>query len=228
MTDASRPANRSADLNRVKAYISAGGFAPGDRLPAERVLIDELGLTRSRLRHALDRLEQDGRIWRHVGKGTFLSDERRAPVTALTDGLARRLTPVRMMRARLAIEPAIAREAAVNASEEAVQHIRAARKAAEEALDWAGYEAGDDAFHRAIAEAADNLLLAALHEQMIEVRRAVAWSNVVRQTDRPPAAHPGFAEHGRIARAIEAHDPAAAQDAMRDHLVSVSARLFLE
>ena len=51
---------------------------------------------------------------------------------------------------------------------------------------------------------------------------------MVRKLPRPPVDHTSFAEHDRIVAAIEARDPAAAFAQMRDHLGSVSARLFGE
>ena len=133
-----------------------------------------------------------------------------------------------MMRARLSLEPAIAREAAINASEAAVKRILAARDRAREALEWDTYEAEDDMFHRVIAEATGNVLLLELFDQLNQVRRAIAWGNVIRDTDRPPEDHSSFAEHEKIADAIETRDPSAAHEAMRRHIGSVSARLFGE
>ena len=133
-----------------------------------------------------------------------------------------------MMRARLCIEPAIAREAAINASGDAITRIKLARDRAQTAASWPEYEACDDLFHKAVAEASDNALLVSLFDHLNAVRRAVAWASVVRQTERPSKAHSSFAEHHRIAAAIEARDPAAAHDAMRKHIGSVSARLFGE
>jgi DNA-binding FadR family transcriptional regulator len=138
------------------------------------------------------------------------------------------LTPVRMMRARLCIEPAIAREAAINASAEALARINAAKDRAAAAASWAEYEEQDDRFHRAVAEASDNIMLVALFDQLNNVRRTVAWGNVVRESTRPPSGHSSFGEHDRIAAAIAAHDPQTAQEAMRRHIGSVSARLFGE
>ena len=138
------------------------------------------------------------------------------------------VTPVQLMRARIALEPAIAREAAINASAEAVRRLASARDLAEAAESWDTYEAQDDLFHRAVAEASDNVLLLSLFDQLNQVRRAVAWNVVVRTSDRPPRDHTSFAEHDDILFAIEARDPSAAQTAMRKHLGSVSARLFEE
>lgn len=212
-----------AALARLRDLIAAGDYAAGDRLPPERRMIEELGIGRSSLRRALDVLEREGSIWRHVGKGTFVAHG--APA-GTADELARRTTPLKMMRARLCLEPAIAREAAMNASAEALQRLRVAMDRARAARTWAEYEAQDDAFHRAIAEASDNLPLVALFDQLNGIRRAIAWGSVKRTTGRPPADHPSFAEHAAIAEVIAARSSEGAFEAMRRHLRSVAARLF--
>lgn len=220
--------SRQGSVDSLKAFISAGNYAPGDRLPAERELIGALGMTRTTLRRALDSLEQEGLIWRHVGKGTFLAEPQEKQVEGCLTHISQQLTPVKMMRARLSIEPAIAREAALHATGEAMARIRQAIEHSEAAESWAEYEACDDAFHHAIAVASDNILLSGLYEQMNKVQRNVAWGKVVRETVRPPRSHSSFAEHRQIAEAIETRQPALAQDAMRRHVGSVSARLFGE
>lgn len=210
----------------LKAFIEAGGFASGDRLPPERELMVELGMTRTALRKALDQLEIEGRIWRHVGKGTFIASDAGSDRPGRLSELSSRVTPYQMMRARLSLEPAIAREAAMNASDAAARKIAAARDRAVDAPTWDIYEAEDDALHRRIAEATGNVLLLDLFDQLNNVRRAVAWNSVVRQSDRPPRDHSSFAEHDRIVDAILTRNPNEAHAAMRDHLNSVSARLF--
>jgi DNA-binding FadR family transcriptional regulator len=211
-------------IDRLRALVAAGG--QGGRLPPERRLMADIGVSRTILRKALDALEREGAIWRHVGKGTFVAEGGGARDGAAQ--LARQTTPVKMMRARLAIEPAIAREAAVNASAEALTHMRLAMHLAHTAASWRDYEAQDDAFHRSLAEGADNLPLLAIFDHLNAIRRAVAWGSVERSCPRPPADHASFAEHERIAAAIAARNPDAAFAAMRAHLKSVAARLFGE
>jgi len=221
-------ANRERDVAVLRNYIAAGSYGPGDRLPPERELIGQLGMTRTTLRKALDALEREGAIWRHVGKGTFVAGHGDHPAVGSVASLRQQLTPVRMVQARRCIEPAIAREAAINASQEAIIRIKLARDRAEEASSWANYEVQDDLFHRAIAEASDNILLLSLFDQLNKVCRAVAGSNVIRGTSRPPREHTSFVEHARITKAIEAREPAAAQAAMNQHIASVAARLYGE
>lgn len=230
--------DQSAELSdpvaRLRGFIEDGAYADGGKLPPERHLSDQLGISRATLRKALDALERDGLIWRHVGKGTFLAGG--APPKSSESGwmptpaveLGRQLTPFRMMRARLAIEPAIAREAAINASGEALLRMRRAIDRSKEATTWKQYEVQDDLFHRTVAEASDNLLLLTLFDQLNDVRRAVAWGSVTRETARPSPNHSSFVEHDAVCIAIADRDPHAAYEAMRKHLGSVAKRLFGE
>lgn len=219
-------ANHEQAIGQLRDFIADGGFGPGVRLPPERELCETLGMTRNVLRRALDALEREGALWRHVGKGTFVADADPGGRTDPLVELGRQITPYRMMRARAAIEPAIAREAAVNASGKALMAMQLAMERAHSASSWAEYEKQDDLFHRAIAEASDNMLLLALFDQLNTVRRAVAWGTVVRDNQRPPSNHSSFAEHEGIAMEIAARRPEAAYEAMRNHLKSVSERLF--
>ncbi len=213
---------------KLRSYIADGGYKPGDRLESERELIVRLDVTRAKLRKALDTLEHEGAIWRHVGKGTFIASPNVASGPSNLAMLSQQVTPVQLMRARYSLEPAIAREAALHASEDDVRRLKESRDRATEAPTWDEYEAQDDNFHRMLAEATDNVLLLSLFDHLNAVRRAVAWNTVVRSSVRPARTHSSFAEHDIIVAAIEARDPKAAQEAMRTHLGSVSARLFGE
>lgn len=61
-------------LENLLERIEAGEFKPGDKLPSERELSDELGINRMTLRQALGLLEQQGLVERRVGAGTFVSE----------------------------------------------------------------------------------------------------------------------------------------------------------
>lgn len=219
---------RASDIAALRSFIIDGGYAAGDRLPSERDLIVELGMSRNALRKALDALDHDGTIWRHVGKGTFVAAQDGPKSADAIGQLSRQMTPVRMVQARLCIEPALAREAAIHASHGALAQMNQAIVAARAATTWAEYEAQDDLFHRAVANASDNILLLTLFDHLNAVRREVSGGNVVRATQRPTPEHKSFDEHDRIAAAIQARDPHAAHTAMRRHIGSVSDRLFGE
>ena len=213
-------------VEKLKSLIASEDFAPGSRLPSERDLIDRFKITRANLRKAFDILEREGVIWRHVGKGTFIAEPHSEKSILNISELVNELTPVQLLRARLSIEPAIAREAAIHASEADVSRIDAACNAASSATSWSEYERADDLLHHEIAAAAQNPLLMSMFEYLNAVRRAVSWNKVVRSSDRPASDHDSFVEHTRIFAAIEGRNANEAQAAMRTHLISVSKRLF--
>ena len=59
-------------LTQLRAYLAQNDYPADGRLPPERKLCEELGVTRTSLRKALATLELEGQIWRHVGRGTFI------------------------------------------------------------------------------------------------------------------------------------------------------------
>ena len=97
---------------------------------------------------------------------------------------------------------------------QATSSIRLNQHGTEQSMQrWDAYETDDDAFHRFIAQATGNVLLVSLFDHLNQVRRAVAWRQVVRHTDKPICSHESFAEHDQILEAIVQRDPAAAHDA---------------
>ncbi len=218
--------SQSAALAQLRAFVADRGLQPGDRLPPERVLCTELGLRRSELRRALEVLEREDVLWRHVGKGTFLSSGTPPAPQSEVARLSQQVSPADVMRARGALEPALAREAALHASALAISRMRASTERARQAATWREYEALDNDFHRLIAEASGSITLLALFDQLNTLRRMVSWGRVARSGARPPADHSSFAQHERIAAEIAGRDPEAAQAAMRAHLRSVENRLF--
>lgn len=213
----------------LRTLVADRGYGVGDRLPPERELIELLGIGRAALRRGLDQLEREGVIWRHVGKGTFVAkgaDEEGGDALDPLVGIGKQLTPLKLMRARIAIEPALARESALQSSRDAVTQIHLAIKRGRAAASWTEYEKQDDLFHRAIAASSDNELLVALFDGLNRVRREISLGSVMRTSSRPPADHPSFEQHERIAEAIEKREPEEAGQAMRRHLHSVASRLF--
>ncbi len=59
-------------LTQLRAWLAQRDASDSSRLPPERELCELLGVSRGELRKALDVLEREGEVWRHVGKGTFV------------------------------------------------------------------------------------------------------------------------------------------------------------
>ena len=212
-------------LTQLRAYLSQQDLPANSRLPPERELCEVLGVSRGELRKALSILEQDGELWRHVGKGTFLG-ARPAQELSTVAAIAHQTNPREVMQARLLIEPQIAGEAAVNATAEDIAELKQCLKGSEAALSWRQYENWDNRLHRTIAEATHNTVLLALFDTLNAVRRAVVWGRLRREPDRPPADHHSFTEHRAIVAAIVERDIHAAAASMRRHLRAVEAKLL--
>ena len=212
-------------LTQLRAWLVQQSLSAGTRLPPERELSDILGVSRGELRKALAILERRGELWRHVGKGTFIGARPVAETTSVA-AIAQQTNPAEVMRARLAIEPELACEAALHATAEDIEEMTLCAMSARAAETWRQYENFDNRLHRAIAEAAHNALLLAVFDTVNSVRRAVVWGRLRDEGPRPPVDHHSFAEHEAIVAAIADRDLAGAAAGMRLHLETVQ-RLLL-
>src|SRR5476649_306215 len=96
-------------LERLESNADSGA-----QLPTERALAEEFGVTRHAIRKVLNRLERDGRLWRHVGRGTF-AGKRPVPNGSDLVALGRASSPREIIEVRQMIEPQIAAAAALRA-----------------------------------------------------------------------------------------------------------------
>ncbi|QIB36354.1 FadR/GntR family transcriptional regulator [Ancylobacter pratisalsi] len=212
-------------VTQLRAYLAQTDLPEDGRLPPERELSAALGVSRTELRKALDVLESEGQLWRHVGKGTFVGSR---PLDTFADiaALARRSNPAEVMRARLVIEPEIARAAAFTATPASISEMRLCLSRSRQAETWRQYEGWDTRLHRTIAEATQNSLLVGLFDTLNAVRRAVTWGRLRTAPVRPLPSHHSFVEHETLVDAIEHRDMAGAAIAMRAHLHSVERKLL--
>ncbi|MBN8940145.1 MAG: FadR family transcriptional regulator [Rhizobiales bacterium] len=211
-------------LTQLRAYLAQTEMGPQGRLPPERDLAAVLDVSRAELRKALAALEAEGQLWRHVGKGTFLGERPRSAMDHVA-ALARITNPVEVMRARLAVEPELARLAALHASAAEIDELRGFVAAGRAAQSWRQYELADARFHRQIAEAAGNAVLLAVYDLISDIRRAVTWTRLRPRVEGPAPDHHSFAEHDALLSAIETRQPHDAARAMQAHLASVERQL---
>ncbi|AXY43779.1 MULTISPECIES: FadR/GntR family transcriptional regulator [Halomonas] len=212
-------------LIQLRAYLSQGDKRPNDRLPPERELAQLIGVTRGDLRKALAILEQEGLVWRHVGKGTFVGD--RSPLKAFEPAsLLQQCSPSDVMRARMTLEPALAAQAALQATPRNIDDMFDVAKRSREAATWREYEACDNQFHKLIADSTQNLIMSSMFDMLSAVRRAMVWGRRRSSSPHPPANHHSFDEHERIIQAIADRDPGAASAMMLEHLLSVERKLL--
>lgn len=210
--------NSAAALRRMRSLIERGRFQ--GRLPPERDLAVELQVGRSTLRKALEVLEAEGEIWRHVGQGTFVG---RRPSPGASEPLMTlgKISPKELLDARLTLEPAIAACAAATARAADIERMKLCALKRENTKDPQAYNLWDHQFHLAIAGATQNPIMFALLEQLNELRRAPTWSAYKKDRMKDPYYTMSKREHRAIIAAIEAHDTNAAFRAMRAHLMGV-------
>jgi GntR family transcriptional regulator, transcriptional repressor for pyruvate dehydrogenase complex len=201
-------------LERLGTAIKLGLLQPGDRLPAERELCRQLGISRSTLRQALTALVQSGHLHAARGRsgGTFVA-ESPPPVPAPSREL---LIDWRdACDERLAVELAVAVLAAERADEAALAPLGECVTAMDETLeDFAGFRQADVRWHVGLAEAAGSpRLVAAMTEaqgQMSDLiayiphpPELLAWSN---------------RQHARMLTAVRKGDGDRAMRIMAEHL----------
>ena len=204
-------------VEHVRGLIASGQLHPGDRLPPERELARELGISRSSLRAGIGFLSAMGVLKSRHGAGTFVSSGPAALDSSSLNilGTLHGFQPAQMFEARLVLEANVAALAAERATEENLTEL--AEEVAEmyAALDDPQeYLVHDVRFHRTIAKAAQNAILAALMEtitaNMYDSRQLTAThsSNLKESSD----------QHREIFRAIRAHNAGQARTAMEMHL----------
>jgi DNA-binding FadR family transcriptional regulator len=209
---------------RLRAYIDDALRERRERLLPEPQLSELLDIPRGRLRTHLKRLERDGIIWRHVGKGTFVGTRTAQLIDSAPLGS---VSPSQAMDGRLVIEPMLAGKAAVHARRSDIEAMERCLEETNATTSYVAWKSGDDRLHRTIAEAAQNPLLLTLHDVVHGyVRKLISerMEQALGQSSAP--VENSNDEHAAIVAAIKKHDPEGAERAMRKHLTSIRALLF--
>lgn len=216
-----------ADLvGALRAQIS-----PQGDLAPERVLCDQLRVTRHTLRKALKILRESGDLketksGRRAANGAAHGTGGALSAVALNQKrMVQSTNPFEVMEMRLMIEPALARLAALRASPDEIARIV---EAASSAPHMTPSEA-DQAFHRAIAAGARNSLASELnyllHCVQTDARLRFTDSDADARTTESRVRERDAAHHA-IAEAIAARDPDGAAEAMRSHLAAMQMKLM--
>jgi len=216
-------------LQRVREYLERGGFSERDKVPPERLLAKELGLTRARIRGCLRKLAAEGLIWRHVGKGTFFGP-RPDPVNGAPArwSLSDLSNPREVMEARLAVEPDLARMASQRANARDFQAIRECLTRMSESTGPAAWLLWDRHFHRAIAQAAGNMLMLAIFDAIHSNREKDVWGRLRDAILSPERMREVHEQHEALFAAMRERDADRAAGLMRTHVNSVRERIFAE
>ncbi|MFT3671577.1 FadR/GntR family transcriptional regulator [Aestuariivirga sp.] len=209
----------------LSEMLGEGRMLPQSRLPPERDLARQFAVSRTALRAGLDRLESEGRIWRHVGQGTFVGSRPEKPPKQFSF-ITANTSPADALEARLAIEPQIARMAALRASQTQISEIAALVQKGKFATDATTWESWDGQFHRALCLVTGNRLLLSIFDSFNAIRKQKTW-NQLRRNVLTAERRKLYAEHHQaILDAISERDAAQAERAMRLHIEEVARGLI--
>lgn len=212
-------------LEQLRGTLNSGRFPDQGRLPAERELAEEFGVSRSTLRTTLGVLEAEGKIWRHVGRGTFVGERPSFEAPALS-ALINRTHPEEVMEVRLVLEPRIAALAARRATAGDIEIMDRCVRKAETATDIATFELWDGAFHRAIATGARNALLLALFDAVNAIRQEAIWGRLKEASLTGKRQRLYNSQHRACVEAVRDRSAADADRHMVDHLETVRNNMF--
>lgn len=205
---------------QIRGSIQGGDYRRGDRLPPIMEMARRFGVGHPTIREALKKLEAMGVVNIRHGAGVFVSRSDDVLVLATPDfsGTVTKKLLLDLIRARMPLEMQSAGDAVRNATAEHLAELRSLLAEAGEGIDDdERLNAANMAFHRQIATASGNTVLAqllsALHELFREEQRLILGIGASRLRDH--------AEHLAILDAIEQRDEALAIERMRQHLEGV-------
>jgi DNA-binding FadR family transcriptional regulator len=219
----------------IAAKITEGSFPTGEKLPPDRVLVEELGVSRATLREALIALEVKGYIETRYGAGAYVLGAPEAEGVADADQQLATLVPVapvpgpfEALEARRLIEGELAALAAQAITPVQLDTLWGSLQALETAPS--GWDAAADArFHDVIATAAGNAVLAHLAAQFWrDQTENPLWAAIQRAVDDSNTRPQLVAEHEAIIEALTEGDPEAARAAMHAHLDSFARTLLAQ
>jgi DNA-binding FadR family transcriptional regulator len=204
--------------DQIRTLIRSREFPAGTRLPPERDLARQLGVSRPSVREALIALEVEGLVEVRIGSGIYVLGPRLDGVPGTPVHAA--LGPFELLRARWIIESECAALAAKNGKRAQIAAIAAALAQMESVANDEKRQplADDRQFHMCIAEATGNGALVAVVKMLWEERTGPLFAQLEHHYDSPHQWTRAIAEHRVVLDAIARRDTAGARAAMQRHL----------
>ena len=200
--------------DQLRVLIERGEFAVGSRLPPERDLARQIGVSRPSVREALIALEVEGLVEVRMGSGIYVRSKEPSsarPVSAEA--------PLETIRARQLIEAELAALAAQRMKKPEVAGLREAISLmVQEAATGRVPTHGDRLFHTRIAQSCNNSVLLRVVSELFDERRNPLFTQLGSHFENEASWAAAIAEHGAIVDAIAARSPVAAREAMAQHL----------
>lgn len=209
----------------LEAKIASGEWTLGTRLPPERELAQRFRIGRYDVRRVLTQWEAQGKVKRHVGRGTFLVDPALGQANPATLGEPD-ASPAELIELRLLLEPAATELAVLRAANADIAFLRKCVEKTAAASTWQEFERWDVAFHEAIMRITRNGLILKIFYFMAQVRQQTEWGRMEEAALTKARRQEVVAEHKAILDAISERDAQTAGRAVEAHIRQVREALF--
>jgi DNA-binding FadR family transcriptional regulator len=179
---------------QIRNEIHNGHLSLGDKLPSEKELIEQLGVSRATVREALTLLESDGFVSVRSGRygGAYVTQPRVERLSSILDTIltVEKTTMEELLEARALLEPLAVRQAAQKATPEDLERIEASIERMEENRNDPTIVAAEAArYHILIAEATHNGVISTLTTIMQNLIFARLFETLGSEADDTIKAH---------------------------------------
>jgi GntR family transcriptional repressor for pyruvate dehydrogenase complex len=207
----------------LERRILEGSLKPGDRLPPERELAIELGVSRPSLREAIQKLASKGMVQSLQGGGTYVTDRLESSFFDPWQDMMGAHPNLRedLLEFRRMLEGQAAEWAAERATEADLARLKKTFEAMNEAFDADDLDQrsnSDIAFHQAIGEATHNVLIGHLSAALLRLMHDNIRLNLGELKNIPSAISLLKSQHAEIHAAICERKPTAARAAAETHI----------
>lgn len=201
--------------------IEIGTFKIDDKLPSEKFLCEQFGVSRAPVRQAISALELNGFVLSKQGEGAYVKKTPNDVKDNDLSNILNSISPEEIIESRMEIEPIIAKYAAQRATTEDIEKLnKVISKMEVETNDGIYNPVTDDEFHQTIARATKNDLLIKFIQNISDsMSHQKMWQFLRDRTvTRSDYRDINFEEHKQIIKAIEVHDDEKAFELMALHM----------
>ncbi len=212
---------------KIAEQIQQKKYLPGERLPSERTLAEQLNISRATVREAIIALEILGYVEIKMGAGIYVLD---SPLLHrdihIETSIRNEITPNEFIETRLLVEPEFAELASQNATKDDLEAFKKLQAATERIKSLKDHYYFDKKFHLLIAESTKNPLAKNIMKQMWEsAEQSVMPTNFNKHYVTKHSWDISVEEHQEIINAILTRNHKLARHTMYTHLVGVLLRL---
>lgn len=211
----------------LKQRIASQRYKVGERLPAERILAEEMNVSRTVVREAIIMLEVEGLVAVQKGSGIHVIEQesQQPPLTPPLHDTLLTAGPFELLQARQLLESNIAEFAATQVTKQDILELLRIQELARNE-DRARDSTWDKQFHIQLAKATQNSVLVFLTEQLwLHREHNPYWCKLQEHID-DEAIVSWCDDHDQILKSLIRKDPQAAKLAMWQHLENTKQMLF--